>query len=50
MWSHKKYKGEFKLSRIKAKDDLVFQFIIGGRKKTYESWQAAKKDGWVKND
>ena len=49
MWTHKKYKGKYTLSVVKANGDRAFQIVISDKKKiTFESWQAAKKAGWVK--
>lgn len=53
MWKNKKYKGQFKGSYVKAKGDRAFQvveMILEGKAvvKTFESWQAAVKDGWIK--
>lgn len=48
MWSHKKYKSEFKATYEKSSKDRVFTLSCGKIIKSYESWQAAKKDGWVK--
>ena len=48
MWKHKKYKTEFKGSYQKTKTDRVFTLTSGKTVKSFESWQAAKKDGWEK--
>lgn len=52
MWKHnKKFKGKAFISQYdkgtKA-NDRSFVLIYGGIKKSYESWQAAVKDGWIK--
>ena len=52
MWKHKKYKSTFwgRYDRDKA-GERVFLLITDGpwaRRITFESWQAAKKIGWVK--
>lgn len=48
MWSHKKYKSEFKATYEKSGKDRVFTLSSDKKVVSYESWQAAKKDGWVK--
>lgn len=52
MWKHKdKYRGKTFNSQYdkgtKA-SDRSFVLVCGGIKKSYESWQAAVKDGWIK--
>lgn len=49
MWTHKKYKKEFKGRMVMAGIDRTFQLSDGKIVKTYESWQAAVKLGWFKN-
>ena len=48
MWTHKKYKSAFKAKMVMAGIDQSFQLTNGKVTKTYESWQAAVKDGWKK--
>ena len=50
MWSHKKYKKQFKGTFKLAGTDRVFQLTeIDGKKViSFESWQQAKKQGWSK--
>jgi hypothetical protein len=51
MWEHKKEKQAWKGSYVKAAEDNVFQLTLEGSKRkpiTFNSWQAAKKAGWVK--
>ena len=51
MWKHnKKYKGkEFKGSYERdAKKERVFVLTYKKRRITFESWQMAKKLGWMK--
>jgi len=50
MWKHKtKHKDkEFKSSYDRSSKDRVFTLTNGKKVKSYESWQAAKKDGWEK--
>lgn len=48
MWKHKKYKAEFKATYEQSGKDRVFTLTAGKTVKSYESWQAAKKDGWEK--
>lgn len=52
MWKHsKKFKGKiFASSYEKSGKDRVFTLVYPGSKlaKSYESWQAAVKDGWFK--
>lgn len=46
MWKNKKYAHPFKSSYVAAGKDRAFQLTDGKRKITFESWQAAVKDGW----
>lgn len=48
MWTHKKYKTAFKGTYQRTKSDRVFQLISEKKTISFESYQAAKKDGWVK--
>lgn len=49
MWQHKKYKGKYTLSVVKVNGDRAFQIVISDKRKiTFESWQSAKKAGWIK--
>ena len=55
MWKHtKKYKGKVFISRYgkeAATGDSVFVLVNSSTNnmvKSYESWQAAVKDGWIK--
>lgn len=50
MWSHKKYKKQFKGQYVIAKGDRVFQLseIDGKKVISFESFQQAKKQGWSK--
>lgn len=49
IWINPKRKGEFVARMVIAGKDVVFQ-LQGDRGNpiTFESWQAAKKAGWVK--
>jgi hypothetical protein len=46
IWTHKKYKGEFVGSYVRTKNDRVFQLSSGKKVFSYESWQAAVRDGF----
>lgn len=48
MWTHEKYKTPFKSSYVFTHDDRVFQLTNGKRVISFESWQQAKAQGWVK--
>jgi hypothetical protein len=48
MWTHKKYKTTFTSSYKEAGGDRVFQLTNGKVTKSFESWQAAKREGWSK--
>lgn len=48
MWKHKKYKNLFVGTYQRSFSDRVFTLICGRTVKSYESWQAAKHDGWEK--
>lgn len=48
MWTHKKLKGEFKAQAMKLAGDYLFYFIVNKKRREYSSWQAAKRDGWIK--
>lgn len=48
MWTHAKLKGEFKAYAEKYKGDYLFYFVVNKKRREYSSWQAAKRDGWVK--
>ena len=56
MWTHKKLKGEFKASAMKFESNrlfagkYVFYFIVNKKRRDYSSWQAAKRDGWIKGN
>ena len=48
-WKHKKkYKGKEFLSYYGSGIDRAFILISGKRKISFESWQEAVKQGWVK--
>ena len=54
MWKNKKYKSEFKgsyawLGNSSTREERVFQLTNGKKTYTFESWQMAKKLGWVKS-
>lgn len=52
MWMNKKYgKKQFKGSYVKLKGERVFELTFANKEVktiTFESWQMAKKLGWVK--
>lgn len=52
VWTHKKYKTEFTGSyqtiSLGSRTERVFLLSNGKVNKSYESHQAAKRDGWVK--
>lgn len=51
MWKNAKYIGQFKGGYERDKDNervFVLRSAIGKTKKTFESWQMAKKLGWIK--
>lgn len=49
MWTHKKFKKQmFKGSYSRHKNERVFELVGNGRTISFESWQMAKRDGWVK--
>lgn len=48
MWTHPKYKTEFKGSYAKTAKDRVFQLSSAKKTVSFESHQAAKKAGWSK--
>jgi hypothetical protein len=48
MWKNKKQKSSFRGSYVRANGDRVFQLSDGKKIISFESWQAAKKQGWVK--
>lgn len=52
MWKHaKKFKGkqfQGRYSRESLTNERVFLLILWKTAKAYNSWQAAKKDGWIK--
>lgn len=49
-WKHPKYKKLFfsRYSRVAKSGERVFELVCDGKAKTYESWQAAVRDGWKK--
>lgn len=47
-WKHKKQKELFASSYKVNGEDRVFQLTNGRRVISFESWQAAKADGWKK--
>lgn len=48
MWQHKKYKSKFKGSYTYHRGERVFELNNGRKRYTFESWQMAKKLGWIK--
>ena len=51
LWRNPKYKTDFVGTYTSANGDRVLQLLpISGRgsARTYDSWQAAKRDGWEK--
>jgi hypothetical protein len=48
MWINKKYKLEFKGSYSRLNGERVFNLTSGKKTYTFESWQMAKKLGWVR--
>lgn len=47
-WSHPKQKELWASRYALTEEDRVFQLYDGRKVKSYESWQAAVKDGWKK--
>ena len=56
MWSHKKhgkkiFTGTYAFQKVKRHypyQERIFQLVCGDKIISFESWQAAKKDGWIK--
>lgn len=48
MWMHPKVKGKFKGHYRLHRGERVFDLVSDARTITFESWQMAKKLGWMK--
>lgn len=56
MWSHKKhgkknFTGTYSFQKVKRPypyQERIFQLVCGDKIISFESWQAAKKMGWIK--
>jgi hypothetical protein len=48
IWNNKRFRNFYHGSYVKAGKDRVFQLTCGNKVISFESWQAAVKQGWEK--